>query len=270
MPGAHGVLCKELIDAVIEKVNADPPLEKVNADPPLPQCTQYTFQLQYPTQATHARRAFHSLMERNILKANTTSKNACLMAGSHNPRMRSLKATKLPTRFADETKREGTLSVGKQESTVRGFPDALNYLCLPIGHMQISEYIRRTHPDLECNAIKYGECISDGLVWMEGKLGSCYTAPFVDETKPFVDGGLSSSDRPPLTVDVTFDESYIHRAVTSERQDPPGNPTEGPTERQGSWDFPKRGLSPADGNGDTANSSSSNSSGRPFGSVTEL
>ena len=35
--------------------------------------------------------------------------------------------------------------------------------------------------------------------------------------------------------------------MTSERQDPPGNPTEGPTERQGSWDFPKRGLSPADG-----------------------
>jgi hypothetical protein len=162
-----------------------------------------------------------------------------------------------PTDLANETRRKGMLSVACNETTIAGFPDGLNYLCLPIGHLQVLDYIRCTHPDLEIEPAKkptgtaggaadqpltreqmYNSYIDEGLDWMEEKLKTCYTAPFSDMkvmrnsgcnvAVQFLADDPRSSPVHPSTTTPGRNASAIQRSVTTGIVNDYDSATQGP------------------------------------------
>lgn len=198
MPGVHGVLCHELLNATFAYTQTGEFITKHG----------YEFVFETRTPAERSYSEFKVLVRTNT--NDPEEQNHQLATGvtiyrpskSRSQSGPSINATARNSMQEENEKkrRAGTLRIHRNDTIIQGYADGINYLCLPIGHGNVSAYIRakyahdfarqmlevrkQLHPEAGSKKYEEGwlnEALDDATAWIEMKLKTCYTGTCVND-----------------------------------------------------------------------------------------
>lgn len=198
MPGVHGALCHELLNATFTYTQTGEFITKHG----------YKFVFETRTPAERSYSEFKVLVRTNTNDPEEQSHQLATGVTIYRPSKSqsqsgpSINATARNSMQEENEKkrRAGTLRIHRNDTIIQGYADGINYLCLPIGHGNVSAYIRakythdfarqmlevrkQLHP--EAGSKKYEEgwlnkALDDATAWIEMKLKTCYTGTCVND-----------------------------------------------------------------------------------------
>lgn len=198
MPGVHGALCHELLNATFTYTQTGEFITKHG----------YKFVFETRTPAERSYSEFKVLVRTNTNDPEEQSHQLATGVTIYRPSKSqsqsgpSINATARNSMQEENEKkrRAGTLRIHRNDTIIQGYADGINYLCLPIGHGNVSAYIRakythdfarqmlevrkQLHPEAGSKKYEEGwlnEALDDATAWIEMKLKTCYTGTCVND-----------------------------------------------------------------------------------------